>query len=48
MQVTVEAPDLSKYICYGDRSANDFQTPIFDAITKEAAENPEAYFDKAA
>jgi hypothetical protein len=39
---------MSKYICYGERSANDFKHEKRDQVFKEAAENGPEYWAKLA
>lgn len=41
-------PELSKYITYGDKSAQDFENRVHTAISKEAASDPATFFDKKA
>jgi hypothetical protein len=35
---------MSKYITYGDRSANDFKLEKRDAVYKQASEDPAGYW----
>jgi propionyl-CoA synthetase len=40
--------DLSKYITYGDLSANDFINEKHDKVYRDSIDNQEAFFDKEA
>ena len=40
--------DDSKYITYGEKSANDFKNEKLEALYKSSIENKTAHFDKLA